>query len=393
MKRFRHHPINIPAPGNVRVPIFGNVCVRTGLFLIVIASALVLIQPTFIHAQTPTPSENGAAAVHIVTYGDTLLNIAVRYRLTVNELAIANDMVNVNTIYVGQRLIVPARAELSDPVPTAADSETPPPPDQPTATQTPYAPPNAVNGMPLTDFIRVDEQIRAQMRATFAIGQGLNRNPRAFSKLGDSTIENPFFMDRFDNGTYNLGDYHYLQPVIDHFRGSFARDSIAVQIGLHTWSVMDSMWADPYRCTGGESILACEIRTHNPSVIFIRLGSNDVGVPTMVDRSLREIVEFCLLNGIVPIMGTKADRFDGANSPNNRIIREIATDYHLLLWDFDLIAGTIPGRGLGSDGVHMTAAYAHDWTQPAAYRTGHGIHTLTGLIALDAVSDSLNLIP
>ncbi|MDX2160047.1 MAG: LysM peptidoglycan-binding domain-containing protein [bacterium] len=266
-----------------------------------------------------------------------------------------------------------------------------PPTLTPSITPTPSPiPPGALNGLAYDQFFVTDEAVQAQVRAIFARGQTLARNPNAFSKLGDSTIENPFFLARFDTGTYNLADYGYLQRVIDRYRGSFGRDSVAVRVGLHSWSVLDPMWADPYQCQSGESLLACEIRQHNPSILFVRLGSNDSGVPNLVDSSLREIVEFCILNGIIPILGTKADRFEGPSNRTNEIIRQIARDYAIPLWDFDLLAGTIPGRGLISDGVHMSAFPAHDWTLPQGFTTGHGVHSLAALIALDQLNRILD---
>ena len=44
--------------------------------------------------------------VYIVTKGDTLGKIAKRYNTTVEKLAKANDIKNINLIYVGQRLII-----------------------------------------------------------------------------------------------------------------------------------------------------------------------------------------------------------------------------------------------------------------------------------------------
>jgi LysM repeat protein len=241
-----------------------------------------------------------------------------------------------------------------------------------------------INGVPENQFIVMDEITRLHVRQIFALGQELGRNPRAFSKVGDSTIENPFFMDRFDEpGTYNLADYAWLQPAIDWYRGSFNRQSLAVAVGLHTWSVLDPMWADPYRCLGGENMLECEVRVHNPSVIIFRLGVNDVGVPGYVERSMRTAIEFSLENGIIPIIGTKGDRREG--TVNNDIMRRLAAEYRVPLWDYDVLAGTIPGRGLVSDGAHMTTFYAHDWSLPQAFQTGHGVHTLAGLMMLDAI--------
>jgi LysM repeat protein len=241
-----------------------------------------------------------------------------------------------------------------------------------------------INGVPESQFIVMDEVTRLHVRQIFALGQELGRNPRAFSKVGDSTIENPFFMDRFDEpGTYNLADYAWLQPAIDWFRGSFNRQSLAVAVGLHTWSVLDPMWSDPYQCPGGENMLECEVRVHNPSVIIFRLGVNDVGVPGYVERSMRTAIEFSLENGIIPVIGTKGDRREG--TVNNEIMRRLAAEYRVPLWDYDVLAGTIPGRGLVSDGAHMTTFYAHDWSLPQAFQTGHGVHTLAGLMMLDAI--------
>lgn len=249
----------------------------------------------------------------------------------------------------------------------------------------PYLPPPThINDVAIDSLIIIPDE--ETLRMIFALGQALGRNPRSFSKLGDSTIENPHFMTRFDQpGTYNLGPYAYLQPMIDFYQGSFGRQGMAVHRGLHTWSVLDPMWADPLNCLPRENMLACEIRLHNPSIIFIRLGSNDVGIPDSVDRNLRQIVEFCIENGVIPILGTKADRHEGAGNINNNIIRQISADYRVPLWDFDLIAGTLPGRGMANDGVHLTTFYAHDYTLAEAFTRGYPVHNLTALIMLDRV--------
>lgn len=249
----------------------------------------------------------------------------------------------------------------------------------------PYSlPPTHINDIAIDSLVIIPDA--ATIRAIFAVGQALGRNPRSFSKLGDSTIENPHFMTRFDQlDTYNLGPYSYLQPMIDFYQGSFGRQGMAVHRGLHTWSVLDPMWADPLNCLPGENMLTCEIRQHNPSVIFIRLGSNDVGIPDSVDRNLRQIVEFCIESGVIPIMGTKADRHEGEGNTNNNIIRQIAADYRVPLWDFDMIAGTLPGRGMANDGVHLTTFYAHNYTLAEAFTRGYPVHNLTALIMLDRV--------
>lgn len=267
------------------------------------------------------------------------------------------------------------------------------PTTQPTSIASPAATPTpvVVNAVPVEVFIVIPEDVQANIREIFTIGQQMGRNPHAFSKLGDSTIENPQFMTRFDDieFSYDLADFAYLQPAIDFYAGSFGRQGAAVRRGLHTWSVFDPMWASDPACHSGETMLECEFRIWNPSLLFVRMGSNDAGIPGEVERNLRRIVEFSIENGVIPVLGTKADRFEGSNI-NNQIIRKIAAEYAVPLWDFDLIAGTIPGRGLGSDRVHMTYFFEHDYRDPRAYRTGNGIHTLTGLIMLDTIMQQVS---
>lgn len=328
-------------------------------------------------ASTPSP------LTYFVQRGDSLARIAQRFQLPLSELIRSNNLSDPNRLQIGQAIVIPV--PLIGPVrkntPEALS-------DMGTEAAIPDRR-DELNGLPIGSFVIFDDRAKARVREIYAIGQDLGRNPRAFSKLGDSTIENPFFLARFDTGPYNLGPFAYLQPVIDYYAGSFGRSSAAVRRGLHTWSVLDPMWASG-ACSSGQHMLECEFRIHNPSILFVRLGSNDRGIPESTDRHLREIVDYAITNGVIPIMGTKADRFDGPDAPNNAIIRQIAADYHLPLWDFDLVASTIPGRGLERDNVHMTSFYAHDWNLPSAYRTGHGVHNISALIILESVWKTLN---
>jgi LysM repeat protein len=45
--------------------------------------------------------------IHIVQPGDTLYRLALRYGTTVHAIAQANNIANINLIYVGQKLIIP----------------------------------------------------------------------------------------------------------------------------------------------------------------------------------------------------------------------------------------------------------------------------------------------
>jgi hypothetical protein len=272
-----------------------------------------------------------------------------------------------------------------------------PPPLRPSATPEPDelltlgkggvtpALPADVNGVPVDRFIVMPDHVKENVREIYAQGQKLNNNPRAFSKIGDSTIENPYFLTRFDGGPYKLGDYAYLKSVIDYYAGSFGRQSMAVRIGLHSWSALNATWADKTKCKPNETPVGCEFRLHRPSIVFIHLGANDTDTPKYFKENMQKLVELCVQSGVIPILSTKADRFKDPENTFNKTIRELSEENKVPLWDFDLVAETLPGRGLGEDNVHMTSFYSHDYTSPEAFQRGHGVHNLTALIVLDRV--------
>ena len=158
---------------------------------------------------------------------------------------------------------------------------------------TPTAPPSplAVNDLPIAAFIVMTDAIRLNARAIFLAGRQLGNDTRAFSAIGDSTISGGLFLERFGAGKYDLGDYAFLQAVIDEFAPSFKRTSVSVRVGQHAWTILNPMWADKKRCVAGESPVDC-----------------------------------------------------------------------------DVLAATLPGRGLGRDGVHMTPFYANDYRLPRRSR-------------------------
>lgn len=264
----------------------------------------------------------------------------------------------------------PPSVTAADNSPTAAAIPPSPTPAPTPTAPSPQPPPGAptVNGIARAWVAYMPEDVLGNSREIFARGQQLGRNPRAFSKVGDSVIAPPFF-EPYDVGNYDLGIFGDLEGVIQYFGGSFGRDSASQRIGLHSWTVFDPMWADKSRCEPNEGSLPCEIRLHNPSFLVIRLGSNDVGVGDLYAQEMRRIVEYSIENGIVPILGTKADRNEGSNY-NNQVVRTLAAEYQIPLWDFDRVAETIPGRGLDRDGVHLNG-------------DGHFMQNVSGLVMLD----------
>jgi hypothetical protein len=247
-----------------------------------------------------------------------------------------------------------------------------------------------INGMTPAEFILMSPSTRENIRAIFAQGQALGRNPDVFSILGDSLIATPQSLAQWDHSDYILGeDYAYLQRTIDKYSGSFGRYGPSVRVGLHSWSIFDPLWADKEFCQANEDVLTCELRLNNPSIMLVFLGSNDAGVPGGFIQNYRQVVQSLIDNGVVPILATKADRFEGPDNANNLAIRQVAEELQVPLLEFDLLANTLPGRGLGPDNVHLTFLEPLDYSSPGLMSIGYPVHNLAALMILDQVREEI----
>lgn len=326
---------------------------------------------------------------HIVRTGENVFHISQMYGVTMETVLHANGIQDLRNLHVGQALIISLDVQAIQPISSPTTM-----PLTPTPGITPYPPsPTTLNGIPLEFVVMMSPSARQNIREIYVLGQMLGNNVRAFSKVGDSTSAHPFFLARFDSGPYNLGPYLYLQETVDHYSGSFSRQSVANRVGMHAWTVTDPAWANKRLCLANESPIACEIRLHRPMVILIRLGSNDTGAPGLFDKSMRQAVEIAIQNGVIPVLGTKPDQFEGSTNANNVILRQIAADFAIPLWELDVVAGTITGRGLRDDNVHLTFYDSHDYTSAVAFQRGHAMQNLTALITLDAVRREVETLP
>ncbi len=298
---------------------------------------------------TKAASNTGMTIMHTVQQEENLYRIARKYGTSVQAIQQANGIADPTMITVGQKLVIPNLQATTEPEPTATPTITPTPipasptaagtpivytatPKVPTATIDPNAtptatplPPDNVNGIPLDQFVILPPAVQENVKQIFAKGQTLGNNAQRFSKVGDSIIEHPHYMVKFDTPDYNLGQYAYLQDVLNYYRGSYGRDSLAVRRGLHSWSWNNPTWADKDQCLPDEGPVACEYRVFKPSVSFIVLGSNDVGVPEYFRTSMEDLVQFTIDQGVIPIIVTKADRHEGDpdKNINNTILKNI----------------------------------------------------------------------
>jgi hypothetical protein len=224
-----------------------------------------------------------------------------------------------------------------------------------------------------------------QMLDVYHQGQIQGRDIHVVSVVGDCESSSDWFLKDFskDNRFYNLGPYTDLQTTIDHFKASLGYRSYAALRGATTSTVLSPLWADPQACASNETPLACEYRLHNPAFAFIALGTNDVHKQAQFEPGMRQIIEYTLQQGIIPILVTKADNLEGDESINLTIAR-LSAEYHIPLWNFWAAVQPLPGHGLQPDGAHLTFA-PNFFDNPQNLQGAWAVRNLTALQVLDAI--------
>jgi len=232
--------------------------------------------------------------------------------------------------------------------------------------------------------------ISDRMVEVYRSGLKAGRDPAHFSKIGDCQNITTYFLASFDNPKlYRLGDqYAYLQATIDHFAGSWARESLAVKGGLNVASALTPFWADPKQCKSGETPIACEIRVYNPGIVTISMEESWSGDISQYNTYLRKIVEYVLSQNVVPILATRAELPGSSNSINATVAR-VAYDYQVPLWNLWAATNNLPSHGLTEDGFHLTQARDF-FDDPADMVAGWPWRNLTALQSIDAVYRAVN---
>jgi hypothetical protein len=222
-------------------------------------------------------------------------------------------------------------------------------------------------------------------KAIYLQGQALGRDPHRFSKVGDCQNITTYFLSHFENpDLYRLGEFASLQPAIDWFMGSFARESLAVKGGMNVAAVLSPLRADADFCSQGESPLACEFRLYNPSFAIISMEEAWSGEPEKYGKYMRQVIEYTTEQGILPVIATKADNLEGGDRIN-AIIAQLAWEYDIPLWNFWAAVQPLSGHGLIEDGFHLTHGNNFFFDVPLSGQTGYTLRNLTALQVIDAV--------
>jgi hypothetical protein len=235
--------------------------------------------------------------------------------------------------------------------------------------------------------------VSATARQIYQRGLASGEDPHAFSKVGDCGSTPSWFLGDFDRGPryYSLGQYTYLEGVIQQYQGSYGRTSLAARAGFNASSVFAPIWADRTQCAADETPLACEYRIHRPSIALITLGTNDVWHQDTFESQMRRIIEFSIQKGVLPVLATKADDDEGDGSIN-ATIANLAQEYDVPLWNYWQAVQPLPDHGLQPDGAHLTWGSNH-FDDPNAMKSGWAVRNLTALQVLNAVWQAVSSTP
>lgn len=236
--------------------------------------------------------------------------------------------------------------------------------------------------------VPVLSDISSVPRQIFLEGQKLGNDPHMIAKVGDCNTESMAFLRPLDAGNYDLGKYGYLQDTVTYFNGSFATDSAAGKVGFNIITVQDSTFTDPRVCRRGESSLACEYRRQRPSVAVIMFGANDVLFisPGTYEAYLRQMIEFSIQSGVIPVLMTFTRRPDGLWQRTlelNMITVNLSREYGIPLVNFWRAASHLPGSGIMPDNAHLTQGRAALWFNGDEFLWGHALRSLLTLQMLD----------
>ncbi|MDL1944082.1 hypothetical protein FBQ99_17240 [Chloroflexi bacterium CFX2] len=277
------------------------------------------------------------------------------------------------------RYDIPAQSQLTvTPEATAAGRRTPTPAVEPALTVEPSSSPVTATSesnewMSLPVLPKPGENVRA----IYERGLELGNNPNAFSIFGDCQARPGEFFGVYETDEGRVADLPpNLRETVEHFTGSFNRESATAQDGTTPGALLWDQWhRGEYGCAFGETPVDCELRVHRPAFVIIQIGSHFESRNT---EYLRRIISQLLESGVVPILATKADNRE-LDHRINRDMALLAAEYDLPLWNFWAALSDLPNRGL----------YTRDDRplQGDIYLTGEAqeIHRFTGLQALDIV--------
>ncbi len=221
------------------------------------------------------------------------------------------------------------------------------------------------------------------------------RRANAFAKVGDSITVAQMYLTPFGQNVYHLGEYAYLQTVLDHFGtttedNSFIKRSSAVAVGWSTRDVLDPSKAARFGCPQGMTPLMCEYGTSRGSFALIMLGTNDATVMDVAEfqNNLNTIVAQTIDEGVVPVLFTVPPLLlsNWDERPYNHAIIRVAQAHQTPVINFWLAVQPLPNYGISEDLVHPSSPPSNAGTtlfMPDKLQYGYTVRNLITLQGLD----------
>jgi lysophospholipase L1-like esterase len=197
-----------------------------------------------------------------------------------------------------------------------------------------------------------------RIHAVYSLGQALGNQPLAVTKVGDSVLENEWYLLPMAAPRYNLGPYTFLEETLTRY-GPAMSASVATRRGLTSSVVFDPLWADKTRCAPNEGPLACEYRLKRPAVAFIMFGPNDMKALSLrtYQESMTRVVQASMLQGVVPVLITFSSHPATAEWSRsldyNLALLDLADEMEVPLLNLWLATRALPEYGLEIDKLHL----------------------------------------
>ncbi|MFN8380343.1 MAG: hypothetical protein U0V02_00290 [Anaerolineales bacterium] len=239
---------------------------------------------------------------------------------------------------------------------------------------------STITATPLADEwkkLPVLPETNESIREIYQLGITLGNDPKAFSIFGDCQSRPADFFGVFETDPLLVESLSpELQETVEHFNGSFNRESPTSQDGTTPGALLWDQWhRGQFGCTFAETPVDCELRIHHPSFVIIQIGTHFESRNT---EYLRKIITQLIDNGVVPILATKADNRE-LDDRINQDMALLADEFNVPLWNFWASLANLPNRGLyvmkGRE--EQGAVYLNQEAQE--------IHRTTGLEALNIV--------
>lgn len=175
----------------------------------------------------------------------------------------------------------------------AVNIQAPPPPPPP-----PYA-----SSIPVIDNIG---ELSPDLSPVYNNGVNNGLSSSAFAIAGDQTAADSNFLRTIFNLDPGMSDAASIQATIDRFNttGSFTRSSVAV--GTLTAQDLLNTATNP-ACNGVETLLQCEMRLANGSIVIVSIGYQDAinGLDNGTFQiQINQIVQQALNSNVIPVLMT-----------------------------------------------------------------------------------------